>query len=121
MNIMNFYPRYHYAKGAFEAAENVLHKIGKANGLAPTNITLRNDLKFSIVGNANGGFTYLFKEPRLLKRVVFLTIYMFYLYLSYNGLEFGVAHLEGSIYVNSVIVSVAELLGYLTSGKCKSE
>jgi len=57
----------------------------------------------------------IFKNSFLRKRFLLYTALVVYLYLAYNGILFSVGEVSGGIYVNSLVVSVPELVSYILS------
>jgi len=57
----------------------------------------------------------LFTNKWLRRRFLLFTALIIYLFLSYNGILLALSGLGGNIYVNSLIVSSAELFAYIAS------
>jgi Sugar (and other) transporter. len=122
-------PRFLYATNKLDKCEKVLLGIAKENGRAELTTGLiaateTEDLSASNtqsvgeqVEETEEDYSYLvlFKNKRLRKRLIAFTLLMCYLYTTYNGILFGLTDLNGNLYLNSLIVSVAETLAYITS------
>ncbi len=65
----------------------------------------------------NVGYGVIFKNKSLLRTQIIYCFTIAYLYLAYNGILFGLNYLQGSLYTNSLVTSIAETSAYGVSSK----
>ena len=123
--------RFLYAKRKLDECEKALLAIAKVNGrqkkiealidpTAANNISMSKMSQQSTAGPSKANQTSyltLFTNKWLRRRFLLFTALIIYLFLSYNGILLALSGLGGNIYVNSLIVSSAELFAYIASSK----
>lgn len=60
-------------------------------------------------------YSVIFKNKKLLRTQILFSLIIAYLYLAYNGILFGLNYLQGSLYTNSLVTSIAETSAYAVS------
>jgi len=119
-------------KGHYSKCQEVLTKIAQQNKKefsdefqSSIDIATHNNLNNVPVhreySSNSTGYLILIQNSWLRKRFLFFTALIVYIYLSYNGILFALANIGGNIYINSLVVNIAELLGYISSSKYISQ
>jgi OCT family organic cation transporter-like MFS transporter 4/5 len=121
--------RYYSSRNKFMESADILRKISNFNKQDELLMDREEDVKqLSILTRAmhltqekDKSIIDLFRSTVTRNRTIFLSLLMFYLYLAYNAVLLGLATVGNDIYMNSVLVSLAELAAYLSSNTITSK
>lgn len=115
--------RFLLAKGKNEKAEEVMRKIASINQrdfigylIREENLELEKNLDGEDAVKLWPQLKRLY-HSKLWYQTLSMSMWCFYLYLTYNATFFGLSELGGNLYINSMISALGELFAYIASCK----